>query len=89
MVTLLSSTYTFYKIHPHIPYKLIWVNAIVPLTFLVMQSIKDGIMGQREREPVDPHCIVGKTFYLENPTTTFTYLGVEYEDDGFAEPVWL
>jgi hypothetical protein len=102
--TIASSAYTLYKVHPYVPYSFIWINAVVPVSLIVMKSIKDIVIkpeAPAESQPdiefynvivtVDKFGMVEKTLmFLEEPT--FTYLGVEYDNDEYKEergPVFL
>lgn len=97
-LTLLSSAYTLYKLHPFIPYRFIWNNALLPL--LKRQKQKDDrddidddeYYGGELYEIVsyDSHLgIVTKIIVFEEPQ--FTFLGTEYieHDEYKNEPVFL
>lgn len=90
-LTIASSAYTMYKIHPYIPYRLIWDAALVPGVYLLMGRLKNG---RRRPTPdqVDEHNktdlyevitksdefgIVTKHLIFEDEPQ-FVFLGVEY-----------
>lgn len=100
-LTIASSAYTFYKIHPFIPYSFIWHNAIVPGTCLVLQSIKNTFKPHEQEDNEhdveiyqllsadESYGIVTKYLIFEQEPQ-FTYLGVEYvENDKGGGPVFL
>jgi hypothetical protein len=103
-ITLASSAYTIYKLHPYVPYSFLWHNAVVPGTFLVLKTLKNQITGLDHGgvdDDIDPSVemyevishdetmgIVTKIIIFEEPQ--FTLLGTEYVDDDDDEgPVFL
>lgn len=98
-LTVASSMYTFYKIHPYVPYSFLWHNAVVPGTFLVLKTIKGKLSGSDNEvydDEIDPSVemyeiithdetlgIVTKIVIFDEPQ--FTFLGTEYADDEFED----
>tara|TARA_B100000508_G_C11274652_1_gene187435 strand:- start:53 stop:406 length:354 start_codon:yes stop_codon:yes gene_type:complete len=95
-LTVASSMYTFYKIHPYVPYSFLWHNAVVPGTFLVLKTIK-GKLTNSDKEMYDDDEIDPAVEMYEIIThdetlgivtkiiifdePQFTFLGTEYVDD--------
>ena len=95
-ITIASSAYTFYKIHPYVPYSFLWHNAVVPGTFLVLKTLKNQITGTddkgRDEDDLDPSVemyeIISHDETLGIVTKImifeepqFTFLGTEYADE--------
>lgn len=100
-LTLMSSAYTFYKIHPYVPYGLIWNHAVVPGTIYALQTIKDKLSGNEydEESDIEMYQVVSCSevngivtkYLLFDQEPQFTYLGVEYieEEEYNGGPVFL
>lgn len=105
ITTVASSAYTLYKVHPFVPYRLIWENAVVPGVCLLFSTVKRRI--KLTQEDITEHNnvefyevitrsdefgIVTKHLIFEDEPQ-FTFLGVEYvEKDevyGGGGPVFL
>lgn len=83
-----STAYTLYKIHPYIPYRLIW-SILLDKLKKEPKDFHGGVECYNIITSVNEYGMVEKSLmFLEEPT--FTYLGVEYEDDDYkAQPVFL
>jgi hypothetical protein len=104
ITTVASSAYTLYKVHPFVPYKIIWESALVPGVCLLFSTIKrrvkltpTDVMEHNNVEfyevitKSDEFGIVTKHLIFEDEPQ-FTFLGVEYveKDDMFyTGPVFL
>jgi hypothetical protein len=96
-ITVASSLYTFYKIHPYVPYSFLWHNAVVPGTFLVLKTLKNKISGDESEtenyeEDLDPSMEMYQvishdeqlgivTKILIFEEPQFTFLSTEYIED--------
>lgn len=97
-LTLASTAFTFYKIHPYIPYSFLWHNAIVPGTFMILKSLKTNDSGEYDEDGLEMYEVIShdenlgiitKILIFDEPQ--FTFLGTEHIEDHktTGDPVFL
>lgn len=96
-VTLMSSLYTLYKIHPYVPYRFILEYAVVPAfkSLKNKRKVDDEVDNELELYQIvsasEENGIVTRYLMFEEEPQ-FTFLGVEYVEPDLSStsgPVFL
>lgn len=92
VTTLVSGAYTFYCIHPFIPYRFLWTTVAVPMLNYMTIS-RTPVEKELElefyeivKESHDPETGVTTRYLILKKEEPFTIINLEYDPN---EPVWL
>lgn len=80
-LTIASTMYTYYKVHPYVPYRFIWENMVLP----AIQNLKNkGTSPKTEYEDHDTYEVIQETgdgngvvtrvVFFDTSSTQFTYI---------------